>query len=127
MNTGDYFENIGAWPRGTGIRGYAWGFALSLLFTLAAYVLAAHHLLAPRPLALLLAAFALAQAFVQLACFLHVGKSAGARDRLYMLGSFGLVILILIAGSIWIMFSLNARMMPGTMQMEQYMQSQQGI
>ena len=44
-----------------------------------------------------------------------------------MLGSFGLVILILIAGSIWIMFSLNARMMPGTMQMEQYMQSQQGI
>jgi cytochrome o ubiquinol oxidase operon protein cyoD len=127
MNANRYFEDIGAWPPGTGNKGYAIGFIASLALTFAAYACAVLHIFEPLALALILAVLALAQAGVQLACFLHAGKGRGARERLLVLGSFALVILILVAGSVWIMFSLNARMMPDTMQMEQYMQSQQGI
>jgi cytochrome o ubiquinol oxidase operon protein cyoD len=64
---------------------------------------------------------ALLQFIVQIYCLLHLGKEAGSRARLFILGCAILIVGILVGGSLWIMFSLNGRMMPDTAQMEQYM------
>ena len=127
MDPNHYFEEIGAWPQGTGVRNYVWGFILSLLLTGASYALVAYGVLSGGQLVLFLAVFALLQFFIQLGCFLHLGEGSGSRERIGVLAAFLVVVFILVAGSVWIMVSLNGRMMPDTMQMEQYMQSQQGI
>jgi len=127
MNTKTYFEDIGAWPQDTGLRNYAWGFLISLALTFAAYGVSTYTLTPAWLLALFLAVFAIAQFAIQLSCFLHLGEGTASRERIAVLACFLVVVFILVAGSIWIMLSLNARMMPDTMQMEQYMQSQQGI
>jgi len=127
MNPHHYFEEIGAMPQESSIRNYAWGFLLSLLLTGAAYAFVAYSVHSGAQLMLFLGVFALAQFFIQLSCFLHLGENSASRERVGILAAFLVVVFILVAGSVWIMISLNGRMMPDTMQMEQYMQSQQGI
>jgi cytochrome o ubiquinol oxidase operon protein cyoD len=128
MDTHTYFEDIGAWPRGARVaRAYAAGFVLSVALTLAAYVLAVHAQLSGEPLVASLVALALLQFVVQVVCFLHLGKGEGSRERLIVLGAGVVVVSILVSGSLWIMFTLNGRMMPSTAQMEQYMNNQEGI
>lgn len=122
-----YFEEIGAWPRSHSIAGaYVTGFIISLLLTFVAYMLVVQRTL---PYATLIAAILLAaflQFVVQVYCFLHIGGK-GTRDRLVTLGFATLIIAILVSGSLWIMFSLNGRMMPDEAQMEQYMNDQVGF
>jgi cytochrome o ubiquinol oxidase operon protein cyoD len=133
MNTSfdskNYFEEIGAWPAHSRSIGYVYagGFALSLLFTLGAYFVAVNHLL---PQVLLLPAiivFAALQFFVQMTCFLHLGREASSRNRLIVFACVTGIVIILVAGSLWIMNSLNQRMMPSAQQMQEYMQGQAGI
>ncbi len=129
MNTYHYFEDIGAWPQGsrTLLGAYAIGFVLSLLLTLTAYFLAVHVAVPQGLVIVVLILLACTQFAVQILCFLHVGGKHASRDRLIALGFAVLVVLILVSGSLWIMFTLNGRMMPDTAQMEQYMQNQEGI
>jgi cytochrome o ubiquinol oxidase subunit IV len=124
-----YFEDIGAWPRSSHRIGVAYitGFILSLLLTLAAYFLATHHSLPYIPLISVIVLLAAIQFIVQMMCFLHLGREAASREKLFILGCVSVVVLILVAGSLWIMNNLNQRMMPSTAQMEQYMNDQTGI
>ncbi|HTR18493.1 MAG TPA: cytochrome o ubiquinol oxidase subunit IV [Candidatus Paceibacterota bacterium] len=124
----NYFEEIGAWPHSHGIaRAYVAGFVLSLALTLGAYVLVAQHALPQVRLVAAIVAAALVQFIVQVVCFLHLGRGSASRKRLVIFGFAILVVGILVSGSLWIMFSLNLRMMPDASQMEQYMQSQGGF
>jgi cytochrome o ubiquinol oxidase operon protein cyoD len=129
MNTENYFEDIGMWPRGSKnlFGAYATGFALSLLLTLTTYIVAVHRALPQGPVLVTIILLACAQFAVQVVCFLHLGIGRTSRDRLIALGFAVVVVLILVSGSLWIMFTLNGRMMPDTAQMEQYMQNQEGI
>jgi cytochrome o ubiquinol oxidase operon protein cyoD len=129
MNTNNYFEDIGVWPRNsrTLLRTYAIGFILSLFLTLTAYFLATHLALGQTILIVTLMLLACIQFAVQAVCFLHLGSKDGSHDRLIVLGFAVVVVLILTSGSLWIMFTLNGRMMPDNDQMEQYMNDQQGI
>ena len=128
MSTNHYFAEIGAWPSHVRslARAYAVGFVLSLVLTITAYFLTTNRVL-PEPSAIVvLLVLACVQFIVQLLCFLHL-DSSGSRERLVILLSALVVVLILVSGSLWIMFNLNQRMMGDPAQMEQYMNAQQGI
>ena len=128
MSSNNYFEEIGAWPHaGKLMRAYAIGLVLSLALTFGAYFIAVHHVLPQLSLMIALIILACAQFAVQLMCFLHLGKETASRERLIILSSATLIVLILVSGSLWIMFHLNLRMMANPTQMEQYMDDQQGI
>ncbi len=129
MSINRYFEEIGALPRSPRaiLSAYVIGFILSLILSLAAYLLVTRHALPAAPTVIVLAALALTQFATQVICFLHLGKERASRDRLIVLFGAILIVLIIVSGSIWIMFSLNARMMPSTAQMEQYMDDQGGF
>jgi cytochrome o ubiquinol oxidase operon protein cyoD len=131
INTHTYFEDIGAWPRG-GKRSFIFiayivGGLLSLALTLIEYFLATLHALSVESLIITIIALACVQFAVQIIFFLHLSKESSARERVIILACTTLIVLILTVGSVWIMFSLNNRMMPSTQQMEQYMDSQAGI
>jgi len=128
MNKNNYFEEIGVWPHaGKLMRAYAVGFVLSLALTFLAYLMATHHVLPQLSLMIALIILACAQFGVQLMCFLHLGKETASRERLIILSSATFIVLILVSGSLWIMFHLNERMMGNPTQMEQYMDDEQGI
>jgi cytochrome o ubiquinol oxidase subunit IV len=124
----NYFEEIGLWPRSEHVAAvYVTGFVLSLILTFAAYAVAAGGTFSGGEIALVVAILAVLQFAVQVYCFLHVGKEAGSRDRLLVLGWAIVIVGILVSGSLWIMYSLNGRMMPDQTQMEQYMNDQLGF
>jgi cytochrome o ubiquinol oxidase operon protein cyoD len=75
----------------------------------------------------LLGVLACVQFVVQVVYFLHLAEKGASHERLLMLCLAGVVVAILVGGSVWIMLSLNGRMMPDQQQMEHYMQAQQGI
>jgi cytochrome o ubiquinol oxidase operon protein cyoD len=128
MNGKNYFEEIGLWPRSHSVaQAYIVGFVLSLLLTIAAYVFVVQNILPYPILIATVIAAALLQFFVQVYCFLHIGGDASSRERLFALAFASLLICILVIGSLWIMFSLQSRMMPDTAQMEQYMNDQGGF
>lgn len=88
-------------------RTYLIGFGLSLVCTLGAYILVANHLLSKTGLLVAITSLALLQFIVQLICFLHLGRESKPRWNLlafiFMIG----VVVILVAGSLWIMINLS--------------------
>ena len=124
----NYFHEIGLWPERDGIaRAYVIGFILSLALTLIAYELVVQAAFSRQTIIILVALLALVQFGVQVRFFLHLGRERSSRERLAILGAAILIVGILVSGSLWIMFSLNSRMMPDSTQMEQYMNAQLGF
>lgn len=104
---------------------YTIGFLVSLVLTLASYLLVINHVLSGRwAMVFIVAALALTQAVVQLTLFLHLGSESGPKFRLLVFSFMMSVVLILVAGSLWIMHNLNYRMT--TQQINNYMNSQDG-
>ena len=99
-------------------RTYIWGFGLSLLLTLAAYLPAArhvhsHHLIfSDRSLIVTVLSLAVVQLFIQLTFFLHLGRESKPRWNLTVLVFMLVVLIILVFGSLWIMYNLNYHMAP---------------
>lgn len=90
---------------------YIIGFVLSLLLTLAAYMIVVNGVLGGMMLLLALGGLALVQMAVQLIYFLHLGEEAGPRYKLASFGFMAVILLIIVVGSIWIMDNLNYNMM----------------
>jgi len=109
---------------------YISGFLLSLLFTLTAFGLVEEHVHSGHTVfshQFLIGAtvvLALAQFFAQIYFFLHLGRETKPRWKLLVLFFMVLVVLIVVIGSIWIMYNLNYRMTPD--QINQYMINQNG-
>ena len=89
---------------------YVLGFAASLVLTFGAYSLATQHSLSRRWLIAGLAALAMLQSIIQLVAFLHLNKELKPRWRLVALISMIGVVVILVFGSLWIMYNLNYHM-----------------
>jgi cytochrome o ubiquinol oxidase operon protein cyoD len=100
---------------------------LSLALTFFAYHVVTEHELGMTMTLGIIVALAVFQFVVQMICFLHMDVTTASRDRLIVLGFAGVIVAILVVGSLWIMNNLNNRMMPTTDQMEQYMSDQTGI
>lgn len=98
------------------VSSYITGFGLSLVLTLGAYSLvkihlsSGHTILSDIYLLYLLAILAIVQLFVQLIFFLHLNRETKPRLNRLILAFAGLVVVVIVGGSIWIMTNLNYHM-----------------
>lgn len=95
------------------VGGYAIGFILSVILTAIPFWLVMNKIIeSPAMTAFVILAFAVVQIVVHMVFFLHMdAKSEGGWNMLALI--FTLVLLvILLAGSLWVMHHMNTNMMP---------------
>lgn len=92
---------------------YTIGFALAILLTAIPFALVMSHTVAGTPL--VIAGFAIAQILVHVVYFLHVDTSEEKRWNLMALLYTGVMVFIVIGGSLWIMHHLTVNMVPHAM------------
>ena len=93
------------------LRSYIAGFALSLALTVVPYLLVVNHMASRMTLLLGVVCAAVLQLIVQLGFFLHVDFKPGSRQNLLSFVFTGIMVLIIVFGSLWIMHDLNYFMM----------------
>ncbi|MFC7536731.1 cytochrome o ubiquinol oxidase subunit IV [Sphingomonas sp. GCM10030256] len=97
-------------------RSYLVGFALSAVLTaIPFWLVMAKPIASMGVTAALVIAFAVIQILVHTVCFLHVNTQGEGGWTLIAYVFTGVILLITIAGSLWIMYHLNTNMMPGMM------------
>ena len=106
------------------LSSYVTGFALSVVFTLVAYVLVVQHILEGKALMAAIVGLAIVQLLVQLFFFLHLHKESKPRWNLVVFLFMLLILLIVVIGSLWIMHNLDYNMMMQPEQMDSYMREQ---
>ncbi|MDB5160229.1 MAG: cyoD [Candidatus Saccharibacteria bacterium] len=105
---------------------YVVGFVLSILTTLAAYLIVVKHLWPMQTLVYIVLGVAVVQLVVQLVFFLHIGRGSKWKFITFLFAI--LVVLIIVVGSIWIMNNLNYNMIHMSPdQMQLYMHQNEGI
>jgi cytochrome o ubiquinol oxidase subunit IV len=103
---------------------YVIGFIFSISLTFVAYYGVTRDWFSSGSVVFALLTLAIMQFVVQLFFFLHVGRETRPRWKLLMLFLAIVFVLILVLGSIWVMYNLNYRMTP--QQTEQYLKRQDG-
>lgn len=96
------------------LRGYLTGFALSVVLTAIPFWLVMDGVLASKQVtAIVIMLFAVAQIVVHMVYFLHMNaRGEGGWTMMALIFTLVLVVITL-SGSLWIMYHLNANMMPG--------------
>ena len=90
---------------------YLIGFIAAIVLTVLSFGVVALGL-SPKTTALIgLVVLAIVQIFVHLYFFLHLNLSKESRWNVIAIGFTALILFIFIAGTVWVMFSLNSRMM----------------
>ena len=95
-----------------GIAGYLVGLVLAVGLTAASFYLAGSHLLYGPGVPSALAALAVAQMGVHLVFFLHITTGPESTNNVLALAFGVLIVFLLIAGTVFIMSSLNHNMLP---------------
>lgn len=93
-------------------RGYLTGFVLSAVLTAIPFWLAMTGVLSVQWTAILITLLAFAQIAVHTVCFLHVNTRSEGGWTLVALVFTAIMVLIVISGSLWIMYHLHGNMMP---------------
>lgn len=95
---------------------YVKGFIWSVILTVIPFaIVMSGGFSSPVTTALVVAGFAVVQMIVHIVYFLHMSpKSEGGWTFTAMIFTI-LVVVIMLAGSVWVMYHLNANMMPGMM------------
>ena len=106
------------------VRSYTTGFVSAIVFTLVAFAIASKRSIMGNKLIAILLGLALIQFVLQLLFFLHIGRESKPRWKQLVLVLMIVFVLILVLGSIWVMYSLNYRMTPD--QINNYMLKQDG-
>ena len=97
-------------------RSYLVGFALSAVLTAIPFWLVMSGAIQnPDATSALVILFAILQILVHTVCFLHVNTQAESGWTMLAYIFTAVILLITIAGSLWIMYHLNSNMMPGMM------------
>jgi cytochrome o ubiquinol oxidase operon protein cyoD len=92
-------------------RSYVTGYVLALALTAAAFAIVRWHV-AGAPVALIVVfALGLAQMIVHFRFFLHISLAKSARDDLQLILFSGIVIALMVSGTLVILFNLRRRMM----------------
>ncbi len=105
---------------------YVIGFIGSIVTTLLAYVFATQQLWSTEVLVIVIMSIAVVQLIVQMIFFLHIGH--GSRWKAVSFAFTLLVVLIVVIGSIWVMYHLDYNMMNMTdEQMQLYMTENEGF
>ena len=94
-------------------RDYLTGFALAVVLTAIPFWLVIARPLANQVTALIIMAFAAVQMVVHIIYFLHMNRRAQGGWSIMALLFTVVLVLIALSGSLWVMFHMNANMMPG--------------
>jgi cytochrome o ubiquinol oxidase operon protein cyoD len=90
---------------------YVVGYGMALLLTCAAFGLVYFHLLGGRGAFSIVLGFGLAQMVVHFRCFLHIDLKRSARADLQLILFSGLVVALMVGGTLVVLFNLRQRMM----------------
>lgn len=101
-----------------GVRRYTIGFVLSLALTVMSFGAVRLYGFSGSQMLGLIVALAVVQLLVQLVYFLHLGSSKDARENTVVFACTIGLILIIVAGSLWVMHNANLNMMPTSMSIE---------
>jgi cytochrome o ubiquinol oxidase operon protein cyoD len=91
---------------------YMLGFFLSLALTVASFWVIMAAAVPPSVMLVAIVALCVIQLLVQLAYFLHIGTAPDQRENTAIFVCTGLLIVIIVAGSLWVMHNANVNMMP---------------
>lgn len=101
------------------LRDYVIGFVLSVVLTAIPFWLVMARPLSGETTALLIMAFAVVQVVVHMIYFLHMnGKVEGGWTMTALVFTI-IIVVIMMAGSLWVMYHLNTNMMPPVHDMRQ--------
>ena len=89
---------------------YSVGLALAVLLTIGSFIVAQTNLLWPPGIPVGLVVLAFAQIGVHLVFFLHMGTGTDNTNNVLALAFGMLIVFLVITGSCWIMFQMNANM-----------------
>lgn len=92
-------------------KNYIIGFTLAFLLTIVSFALVMTNLVSREFIIAGIIILAVVQMIVHLHFFLHLNTSSGTRWNLYTLLLALLLIAFFIGGTIWVLFTLNQRMM----------------
>jgi cytochrome o ubiquinol oxidase operon protein cyoD len=116
MNTdahADHDDHVDSPSHGS-LRSYLTGFGLSVVLTVIPFWLVMTGALESRQAtALLIMAFAAVQIVVHMIYFLHMSPKSENGWTLMALLFTLIIVVIALSGSLWVMYHLNANMMPG--------------
>ena len=93
------------------VKSYAIGFILSVILTLIPFGLVMYPTLPKSITLMIVLAFAVIQVLVHLVYFLHLDRSKEQRENVIAFVFAGLVSVLLVGLSLWIMFSIHTYMM----------------
>lgn len=93
------------------LKSYAIGFTLSLLLTTLSFFLVINQVFPDHLLMYAISGLAVVQATFQLIYFLHLGKEGKPHWETLIFFLMFLILLIIAAGSLWVMNDLNQRTM----------------
>ena len=96
---------------GRSLRSYLTGFVLALILTVIPFGLVALGALPRMPTLIIIAVLAVIQVLVHLRYFLDLNLSSTPRENLFAIAFATILIVIMVGGSLWIMFDLHHRMM----------------
>ncbi|MGD8926767.1 MAG: cytochrome o ubiquinol oxidase subunit IV [Thioalkalispiraceae bacterium] len=92
------------------LKAYAIGFTLSIVLTAIPFALVMHGKLSNAATVIAIFSAAVAQILVHLHYFLHLNASSKARWNLFALLFSVLIMVLIIGGTLWIMYHLNYRL-----------------
>lgn len=119
MSTGHHADATGQGlaPHGVdhgSLRGYLTGFGLSVVLTAIPFWLVMSNALGdPMATAIAIMAFAVVQIIVHMVFFLHMNTRSENGWTMMALIFTLILVVIALTGSLWVMYHLNANMMPG--------------
>lgn len=103
---------------GSGLRGYFLGLVLAVLLTAISFWLTGTKLVWGPGIPVALVVFAVAQMGVHLVFFLHLTTGPDNTNNVLALAFGVLIVVLVIAGSLWIMANLNHNMVPMNQMMD---------
>ena len=104
--------NMSSHTSHVGFKSYFSGFVFFVCLTLISYFVVVEHLLSGSQALFVIVLCAIVQATVQLGIFLDLITEPKPRSNLHIFSLMVIILLIVIAGTLWIMYSLNERVMP---------------
>ena len=96
------------------LKSYIIGFILSILLTIVPYIIVVDHVFSNEAIIIAIILLGIIQLFVQLTFFLHLSRAQSQRLNLITFAFTVLILVILVSGSLWIMWNMNYNMMEHT-------------
>lgn len=94
----------------TSYKSYFIGFFTSIVLTLASYFIVTHKLFGVCNTYIAIVTLAIVQLLIQIVYFLHINSEGKPRWNLISMISALVVVLIVVVGSAWVMYNMNANM-----------------